>query len=221
MSIRIKNWSKLQHFKDRTPPWIKLYRDLLDDPDWHDLDGESSKILIGLWLIASEDETRSGLLPDNRKLAFRLRISENQLNQILNNLNHWLIQDDINVISERYQVDAPETETETETEREGETETEAEKKVFSHKKRGTRLPENFELPNDWITFCSTERPDLNPLAIFQQFKDYWIAQTGTKATKADWFATWRNWVRNQKQTFSKQTQILEHNKNLATLWRPE
>lgn len=89
------------------------------------------------------------------------------------------------------------------------------------KTRGSRLSENFELPNEWITFCSTERPDLNPLAIFQQFKDYWIAQTGTKATKADWFATWRNWVRNQKQTFSKQTQILEHNKNLATLWRPE
>ena len=55
-----------------------------------------------------------------------------------------------------------------------------------------------ELPNDWQVFCRTERPDLNPQAIWNQFKDYWIAQGGQKGAKLDWFATWRNWVRNQK-----------------------
>lgn len=118
MAIRIKNWSKLQHFKDRTPPWIKLYRDLLDDPDWHDLKGDDGKLLIGLWLIASEDESHNGTLPGLRKLAFRLRISEATLEQALTRLSHWLIRDDIAVISERYRDDAPETETETETETE-------------------------------------------------------------------------------------------------------
>ena len=120
--IRIKNWSRHQHFKDRTPPWIKLYRELLNDPDWHDLDGDTTKVLIGLWLIASEDETHQGLLPDVRKLAFRLRMSERSLNQALTKLSAWVIQDDIAVISGRYQVDALETETETETETEAETE---------------------------------------------------------------------------------------------------
>lgn len=115
--MRIKNWSKHQHFKDRSPPWIKLYRDILDDPDWHELDGETAKVLVSLWLIASEDETHNGLLPDRRRLAFRLRIKESQLNQALTKLSHWLIHDDINVISERYQVDAPETEREAETDK--------------------------------------------------------------------------------------------------------
>jgi hypothetical protein len=114
----IKDWKTFQHFKDRTPPWIKLYRHLLDDPDWHALDGDASKLLVMLWLIASEDETHSGLLPDERKLAFRLRISETKLIQSLNKLSHWLIQDDIKTISTRYLDDAPETETETETETE-------------------------------------------------------------------------------------------------------
>jgi len=112
MSIRIKNWSKHQHFKDRTPPWIKLYREILDDPDWHDLDGDDAKLLIGLWLIASEDETHQGTLPDLRKLAFRLRMKESQLNQQLTKLSHWLIRDDINVISDGCPVVSPETETE-------------------------------------------------------------------------------------------------------------
>ena len=120
MTFRIKDWSKFQHFKDRTPPWVKLYRDILDDPDWHELDGQSAKVLTMLWLIASEDETHSGALPCLRKLAFRLRMEENKVKQSLDKLSHWLIQSDIEPISERYQSDAPETETETYTEREKE-----------------------------------------------------------------------------------------------------
>lgn len=98
---------------------MKLYRDLLDDPEWHELDGESAKTLVMLWLIASEDETKQGTLPDKRRLCFRLRISERDLEQRITKLSHWLERDDINPISERYQSDAPERageETETETE---------------------------------------------------------------------------------------------------------
>jgi len=118
MTYRIKGWVKFQHFKDRRPPWIKLYRDILEDPDWHDLDGDTAKILVALWLIASEDDQQEGRLPDARRLAFRLRISESKVNQALTKLSHWLEQDGINTISSGYQVDAPETETETETKKE-------------------------------------------------------------------------------------------------------
>jgi len=96
------------------PPWVKLYRELLDDLDWHNLEAESAKVLVMLWLIASEDKDREGKLPNTKKLAFRLRIQEQKLKQTLTKLEHWLICDDIVTISERYRGDAPETETETE-----------------------------------------------------------------------------------------------------------
>ena len=115
MKLRIKDWNKFQHFKDRRPPWVKLYRDLLDDMDWHELDGDCAKTLISLWLIASENE---GQLPETRKLAFRLRMSEKVLTGIIGQLNHWLEVVDNTLISDCYQDDAPETETETETETE-------------------------------------------------------------------------------------------------------
>lgn len=115
MSWRVKNWKDFQHFKDRKPPWIKLYRDLLDDPDWHELDGDDAKALVMLWLIASED---GGNLPDIRKISFRLRTTQNDALQLLNRLSHWLEQDDISAISERHHGDAPETEEETEREEE-------------------------------------------------------------------------------------------------------
>lgn len=55
------------------------------------------------------------------------------------------------------------------------------------------------LPDEWKDFCFQERPDLNPASIFEQFKDYWAGVSGSKGTKLDWPATWRNWVRNQKK----------------------
>lgn len=106
--MKVKNWSEFQHFKDRRPPWIKLYKYLLDDPDWHELSGDDAKVLIMIWLVASEDKELEGSLPCMKKLAFRLRIKESVLKQTLNRLQNWLIQDDIKPISSRYQDDAPE-----------------------------------------------------------------------------------------------------------------
>jgi hypothetical protein len=122
MKLRIKNWAHFQHFKDRRPPWVKLYRDLLDDVEWHELEPKVAKALVMIWLIASESD---GVLPDSKKLAFRLRTTEKDTKDILSKLSHWLEQADIKLISTRYQ-DAPvadvsdHQETERETERETE-----------------------------------------------------------------------------------------------------
>ncbi len=109
-----------------------MYRDVLDDPDWHELDADSCKTLVMLWLIASEDEGMEGVLPCARKLSFRLRISERVLNQRLTKLSNWLILNDIKPISEGYQKDAPEeSRGETEREEEGETDICPHQKILS------------------------------------------------------------------------------------------
>lgn len=121
MTLRIKGWEKFQHFKDRKPPWVKLYRDVLDDLQWHELDPAAAKVLVMLWLIASE---HSGNLPDFKTLAFRLRMTEKQTKSTISKLTHWLDQDDIKeisdikMISKEYQNDPLEKETEKETEKE-------------------------------------------------------------------------------------------------------
>ena len=72
--------------------------------------------------------------------------------------------------------------------------------------KGSRLSTDFVLPEDWIAFCQTERPDLNPQKVFDSFKDYWVAKAGAAGVKLDWTATWRNWIRNQniaKPLFNK------------------
>ena len=103
--MRIKNWDRFQHFKDRKPIWIKLYRDLLDDLNWHNLDPKLAKALVMIWLIASEER---GQLPEIKSLAFRLRMSEKDTKDVVTRLSAWLEQDDINGISEGYKDDMPE-----------------------------------------------------------------------------------------------------------------
>lgn len=128
MAYKIKNWHQFQHFKDRTPPWIKLYRGLLDDVNFHLLDGDSAKTLIMLWLLASETD---GYLPDISVISFRLRVQESYINKSICSLTHWIVNDDDSPISSRYQDDISaisltrSRETETETYRE---EKEVEKK---------------------------------------------------------------------------------------------
>ena len=51
--ISIKNWEKYQHYKKRSPPWIKLYKDLLDDYEYGGLQDDSKLLLISLFILAS------------------------------------------------------------------------------------------------------------------------------------------------------------------------
>lgn len=70
--IQVVNWSRFQHYKGRRPPWIKLYRDLLERREWHALSGDASKLLVECWLIAAEFD--GGSIPmDVDGLAWRLR----------------------------------------------------------------------------------------------------------------------------------------------------
>ena len=104
--LKVKDWDRFQHFKDRKPLWIKLYRDLLNDIQWHELSGDDAKTLVMLWLISSEND---GELPSIKELAFRFRMQEKPIKTTISRLSHWLIQDDINLIhdnnliSEEYQ----------------------------------------------------------------------------------------------------------------------
>lgn len=74
-----------------------------------------------------------------------------------------------------------------------------EKKERERTARGTRLDPAMQLPDDWRDYCKANRPDLDAAKVFENFRDYWIAKSGQNSTKLDWAATWRTWVRHEKQ----------------------
>lgn len=114
----VKNWTEFQHYKDRSPPWIKLHKGLLDNYDFQCLPVASKALAPMIWLLASEDlDGRVDCAPE--KLAFRLRTNTDDVNAGLKPLIDagFLIASlngDSKVIAPRKQVAVPETETETE-----------------------------------------------------------------------------------------------------------
>ena len=59
---------------------------------------------------------------------------------------------------------------------------------------GTRLAKDWTLPDDWRAYCVKTRPDLDPNTVAEKFRNHWHGKAGKDGKKADWFATWRNWV---------------------------
>lgn len=78
MSITPKDWSAFQHYKTRSPPWIKLHRKLLDNYDFARLPVASRALAPMLWILASE-------YPDGKitatveEMAFRFRTSVDEI----------------------------------------------------------------------------------------------------------------------------------------------
>jgi len=186
MNYRIKNWEKFQHFKDRRPPWIKLYRDILDDLEWFKLDSDSKAFLVELWLLASEDKDYTGNIPAIEVISFRLRKPVEVINNLVSSISHWLERTDIETISKRYQDGSPETETETERE----TETEKDITLISNRERGFKKPSISEIGD----YCKERNNPIDPESFFDFYesKNWMIGKNKMK----DWKAAVRTWEKN-------------------------
>ena len=111
MTLKVKNWEKYQHYKNRCPPWIKLHVNILNDRRFSALSCASKGLLMQLWILASED---NGKIPyDLNEIRFRLRdelIKKEELN--------LLIEKGFLKNCKQAQADASECFSETETETE-------------------------------------------------------------------------------------------------------
>ncbi|WP_213452869.1 hypothetical protein [Rhizomonospora bruguierae] len=69
-------------------------------------------------------------------------------------------------------------------------------------RRGTRLPEEFAI-TDAMKAWARENAPLAGITDHEMFIDHWRAQTGQRAVKRDWEATWRNWMRRVQENRSR------------------
>ncbi len=73
-----KNWERFQHYKDRSPSWIKLHRGLLDDYKFHCLPVASRALAPCIWLLAAEYE-KGEICASPEEIAYRLHCSVESL----------------------------------------------------------------------------------------------------------------------------------------------
>ena len=124
ITIEIKDWNSLQHYKDRNPIWVKLHRSLLNDYHWQRLPIASKALAPMLWLVASEHE--NGTITDTvDAIAWRTGFDTDVFSEALKplidkgfiSLLSGCYQDASTMLAVNYQVAIPETERETKKEK--------------------------------------------------------------------------------------------------------
>ena len=72
MILKIRNWEKFQHYKDRKPPWIKLHFSLLTSRDWVMLTDSERVLAIACMLVASHSDLEPGCFEADAEYIKRL-----------------------------------------------------------------------------------------------------------------------------------------------------
>jgi len=69
--LRIRNWEKWQSYrKDRgQPPWIKIHRCVMRNPEWVSLTDRERGQLVSIWLLAADN---NGLIPASQEIIKHL-----------------------------------------------------------------------------------------------------------------------------------------------------
>ena len=75
--IHIPNWEKFQHYHDRRPAWIKVYIQLLKNPDYLGLSHASRGLLQLIWLAYAEMDGACTI--DDLRMLGRHRVYISQL----------------------------------------------------------------------------------------------------------------------------------------------
>ena len=170
--LRVRNWSRFQHYRDRNPPWIKLHWEMLASEDWTMLADASKLLAVVCMLVASRN---NGMVPDNPAYLKRVAYLDKTPN-----LKPLI---DCGFL-EKMQADASESkqkQADATTETEGETETE---KELSPPDGG--FPDLKRLPKNGH---GREYPEP-----FGAFWEIWPANEND--TKASAYMAWRKAVRS-------------------------
>ena len=205
--ISPKSWNDFQHYKDRSPSWIKLHKSILDNYEYQCLPIASKALAPMLWLLASEYQ--DGKIPaDLNRIAFRVRMSVADLDDALSHL----IQSGFFICyqgaSEVLAECLPREEKRRErVEREKTPDGDSDKKPVSPK--ASRIPADWQPDEVLMAWAKAERSDLHLTTTIASFRDYWIGKSGKDATKADWSATFRNWVRREKGNAPQQARAVD------------
>jgi hypothetical protein len=191
---RIKDWEKFQHYKtgahaDKPPEWIKLYPKLLNDIEFHKLNGDDAKTLMMLWMLASEN---GGTLPSFEKIAFRLRLSEKQIKSVLSRLPHWVESPSRDCLEPVYTTSSPEEE-ENKNKKERENGASA-----PSPKKGSQVPEGWEPSLETLENLKVKKgfPPAIIASELEKFRDFHQAKG---SVFKDFEAAFRTWMTKSRE----------------------
>ena len=76
--------------------------------------------------------------------------------------------------------------------------------------RGTRLPADWVMTAEDRQYCAERRPELDPDAVAENFREYWLGKPGKDGRRINWSTTWRGWVRKERADPSNSRKAPSH-----------
>jgi hypothetical protein len=186
-TFSVKNFEKFQHYKDRSPPWIKLYNELLDDYQFACLQDASKLHLIMIWLLASRSDNRLPYDPAwvAKRINATAKVDLDALARsgflIVNQALQSPEQDASKPLAECLSRERDRVETETETETEKRTRARGPK---------PKLPIDPDRQPDEQDRAFAEA---RGVSVGEQWPLFVNNAISRDATSADWHANWRTW----------------------------
>lgn len=191
--LRIPRWWDFQHYKDRTAPWIKVYRELLLDDEWQELSDTSKAHLVGLWLLAPNYDGKIPFKPSwiAQKIGASSPIDWLELTR-----SKWVALNPSasGVLAELYNDDslrALAREEGEESREEGE-----ETRASSSKQKASEVPEDYAPPADLVSKAAKEF-SLAPAEIQAQTQRFVAHHRAKGSTFKRHDLAWWNWVSNR------------------------
>jgi len=182
--LKIRNWSKWQSYRsDRgQPPWIKIHREVLRNPEWVSLTDAQRGQLLAMWILAAD---KNGELPENPVVIKKLCYMDSEP-CLKTFIECGFIESDAKVTPKRRQHDVPETEKRQSRDR-------VEKRKNA-RLRAIPIPKDFQPSEANIAYAKKHSLDLDD--ILETFK------TKTKAegkTYVDWHAGLGTYLQNARK----------------------
>lgn len=190
--------------------WFRFYSDAMRNPKVAKLADNDFRLWVELLAVASENDGKIPNLEDLKHLLRRRldhlkggvkRLISNGLIDVLeggyepHNWTKFQYKSDSSTDRVRkhrskrnVSVTPPDTDTDTEEE----------KNTKKSTARGTLLPDDFVMPDDWIAWAQ-EKKGWSENTVNKEsevFVLWWQAKAGAGARKKDWKKTWQVWVNN-------------------------
>lgn len=193
--LEIRNWHEFQHYKNRTPPWIKLHFNLLTSHDWV-MAGDSTKLtMLVCMMIGSRNEGKVPLDPEYIRRAANLAKQPD-----LKPLIECGFFGDAKILladaSAIEQADAIIEEKREEKKREEE--------------KLTKMPFK-DFPDEWRvwTISNTSLNYERMVDTWQDFLEYWTLGKGKNTKRGDWFRSWKKWCEKYRTDEKKKSRAGE------------
>jgi hypothetical protein len=191
--LSVSNWERFQHYKDRDPPWVKLYRDLLTSESWVLGNDLSRVVQVASIMLAPRYGNQIPFRFDLLRKVMNLDCTEAQFIKAVQHLTDTKF-----LVIQQLPTEQKETEqsassvlasctSETDQIR-------AEKRQSREREARARparqVPDSFAVTEDMRSWAQRECPGVNVDAETAKFRDHEFAKPRT-----DWLKAWRNWLR--------------------------